>query len=97
MTKTTSHEFVSGSRRQSKNALEIAAGQSEAGREEGRNVLNLAGEKHGSFCARARKKQGAGLLSAAKMQIFCMAHVGESSRRRMGVRSRASWEPGLSG
>lgn len=55
--------------------------------------------KHGSFCARARKKQGVG-LSAAKVQIFCMAHAEESNKQLMGVYSQASWQHwrlGLSG
>lgn len=56
-------------------------------------------EEAGQLRARARKKQGAG-LSAAKVQIFCMSHTGESSKQLMGIHSQVSWQhwkPGLSG
>lgn len=49
--------------------------------------------------ARARKEQDAG-PSAAKIQIFCMAHAGECSKKLVDIRSQLNWqcwEPGLSG
>lgn len=49
--------------------------------------------------ARARKEQDAG-PPAAKIQIFCLVHAGECSKKLVDIHSQLNWqcwEPGLSG
>lgn len=79
MTETTSPQLMNLSLglRCHKNALEIAAGQSKEGREEGMCLMRQG--KARQLLARVRKEQGA-RPSAAKIQIFFMAHAGECSK-----------------
>lgn len=76
MTETTSPQLMNLSPGLGchKNALEIVAGQRKEGREEG--MCRIRQGKASQLLARARMEQGAG-PSAAKIQIFCMAHAGE--------------------
>lgn len=79
-----------------KNALEIAAGQSEEGREEGMCLIRQG--KARQLLARVRKGQGV-RPSEAKIQIFCMAHAVECSKKPVDICPQLNWQhwkPGLS-
>lgn len=79
-----------------KNALEIAAGQNEEGREEGMCLIGQG--KARQLLARVRKEQGA-RPSAAKIPIYCMADAGECSKKLVDICPQLNWQhwkPGLS-
>lgn len=99
MTETTSPQLMNLSPGLGchKNALEIAAGQSGEGREEGMCLIRLG--KARELLARVRKEQGA-RPPAAKIQTFCMAHAGGCSKKLVDICSQLNWQrwkPGLSG
>lgn len=81
-----------------KNALEIAAGQSEEEREREEGMCLIRQGKARQLLAGVRKEQGA-RPSAAKIQISCMARAGECSKELVDICSQLNsehWEPGLS-